>query len=77
MKTINVNPTEPIDLRLTVPGATYYLRVYSDGTFDVHGRDRDGSIIALGAVGMDGISADGALGTRLGRFLADNRDTVL
>lgn len=67
MKTIIVSDRAAYtDLCLIIQGsARYYLRAYSDGTFDVHGRQRPGEITAITSVGLDGAVKDDDLENRL------------
>lgn len=60
------------DVKLVITGqAVYYLRCYSDGTFDVFGQD-DVGIRAIAGVGMDGAITERSLAARRERFCADN-----
>ena len=61
------------DLKLVVTGrAVYYLRCYSDGTFDVFAHEDDGEIIAIAAISFDGVANDAYLEPRRCLFAADN-----
>lgn len=77
MRTVNMQPKHHSDLRLIIGDAIYYLRCWPDGTFDLFARDCPGKLIALGAVGTDGISTGATLRPRLDRFEADNQGITL
>lgn len=76
MRTINLRSRDHTDLRLIAGAATYYLRVFSDGTFDIYGRPRPGNYVALGNVNLGGIETKRAteIQARMLRFLDDHRE---
>lgn len=68
---------EPGDLALTVgergAHASYYLRCYSDGTFDVFAVV-NGELVAIAGIGTDGAVGGLCLVARLDAFLDDHPD---
>jgi hypothetical protein len=61
--------TNTVDVKVEGP-ATYYLRFYVDGTFDVFAKVA-GELVAIGGVGTDGVVSGSSLVARLDRFIRE------
>ena len=68
MKTIKI--TNTVDVK--VDGrVTYYLRFYTDGTFDVFAK-LNGELVAIAGIGLDGTVSGSSLARTRDRFERDH-----
>lgn len=74
MRQVGLNCSKaPEDVSLIIAGCQYYIRAYSDGTFDVMAPN-GGRIVGLGAIGLDGISTGIGLAVRVENFTRAHPD---
>lgn len=71
MRTISALKLTDIRVQAVTAAGAYYLRFYTDGTFDVFAIDKTGQLIALAGVGLDGAIAGSALAARRDAFVRD------